>query len=322
MTIGSHLTEFHGLPAFTFPDADESSAHAASLPAPESVAWRVAVDSYDSREPWQDAFARFLAAVDTRQVRALVIGAWSEAYETGPDKVIEAVVAARDRLPALRGLFLGDIVMEEAEISWIVQGDVSPLLNAFPALEEFGVRGGNGLVFPAVRHERLRSLTVESGGLPAEVVRGIAGSDLPALETLDLWLGTSEYGGDADVADLEPFFAGDRLPSLTHLGLRNSEIQDDVCRALASAPVVARLRVLDVSMGVLTDDGATALLSGQPLTHLKVLDLNHNYLSAELRTRLLETLEPAGVRVDADRGNADADEEEDGTVWRFVAVGE
>lgn len=139
---------------------------------------------------------------------------------------------------------------------------------------------------------------------------------------LDLWLGTSEYGGDADVSDLEPFFAGDRLPSLIRLGLRNSEIQDDVCRALASAPVVARLEDLDISMGVLTDDGATALLSGQPLTHLKKLDLHHNYLSSALRTRLLETLEPAGVQVDAGQGDAESDEEDDGTVWRFVAVGE
>ena len=323
MTIGSHLEEFHGLPAFTFPDAtDGSAAPADPLPAPESVAWRIAVEAYDSEEEWQDAFARFLKAVDTRRVRALVVGAWSDVYDTAPDEVITALVAAREQLPALRGLFLGDIVMEECEISWIVQGDVSPLLNAFPALEEFGVRGGNGLVFPAVRHDRLRSLTVETGGLPAEAVRGIAGSDLPALDTLDLWLGTSEYGGDADVSDLEPFFGGERLPRLTRLGLRNSEIQDDVCRALASAPVVARLETLDVSMGVLTDDGVTALLSGQPLTHLKTLDLHHNYLSPALRTRLVATLEPAGVRVDAGQGDAESDEEEDGTVWRFVAVGE
>ncbi|MEU8790772.1 STM4015 family protein [Streptomyces sp. NPDC048643] len=321
MTIGSHLKEFHGLPAFTFPGTDGSSSGAAPLPAPESVAWRIAVDAYDSQEEWQDAFARFLAAVDTRQVRALIVGAWSEVYDTAPDAVIEALVAARDQLPALRGLFLGDIVMEECEISWIVQGDVTPLLQAFPALEQFGVRGGNQLVFPAVRHERLRSLIVETGGMPVEAVRGIAGSDLPALVALDLWLGTSEYGGDAAVSDLEPIFAGDRLPSLIRLGLRNSEIQDDVCRALASAPVVARLEDLDVSMGVLTDDGATALLSGQPLTHLKKLDLHHNYLSSALRTRLLETLEPAGVQVDAGQGDAESDEE-DGTVWRFVAVGE
>ncbi|MET8132958.1 STM4015 family protein [Streptomyces sp. NPDC005251] len=322
MTVHSHLKEFYGLPAFTFPGADDKSPRATSLPAPEAVAWRIAVDAYESEEQWEDAFARFLAAVDTQQVRALIIGAWSDVYDTSPDSVIAALVAARDRLPALRGLFLADIVGEECEISWIVQGDVSPLLGAFPALEEFGVRGGNQLVFPAVRHEQLRTLTVETGGMPVEAVRGIAGSDLPALLTLDLWLGTSEYGGDADVADLEPFFAGTRLPGLIRLGLRNSEIQDGICTALASAPVVARLQYLDLSMGVLTDDGATALLSGQPLTHLKTLDLHHNYLSTAVRTRLLETLEPAGVLVDVDQDDAESEEEEDGTVWRFVAVGE
>jgi len=322
MTLGSHLQKFHGLPAFAFPDAGDTPADASAFPSPESVAWRLSVDSYDSKEEWPDAFARFLETVDTRQVRALIVGAWSDAYDSGPDEIIKALVAARDRLPALRGVFLGDMLSEECEISWINQGDVTPLLEAFPDLEEFGVRGGSELAFPAVRHERLRSLTVETGGLPVEVVRGIAASDLPALVELDLWLGTSEYGGDADVADLEPFFAGTRLPSLKHLALRNSEIQDAVCTALASAPVVARLEVLDVSLGVLTDDGATALLTGQPLTHLKKLDLHHNYLSDALRTRLLETLEPAGVEVDARADDADSDEEEDGTVWRFVAVGE
>lgn len=322
MTIGSHLQEFHGLPAFTFPQAADEPLRVSALPSPESVAWRVAVDSYESEESWPDAFARFLDAVDTTRVRALVVGAWSDVYDNAPTEVVEALVAARDRLPELRAIFLADIVMEECEISWIVQGDVSPVLDAFPLLEEFGVRGGNQLVFPVVRHERLRRLTVETGGMPAEAVRGVAGSDLPALVHLDLWLGTSEYGGDCEAGDLEPFFAGSRLPALKHLALRNSEIQDVICSSLASAPVVARLDVLDVSMGVLTDDGATALLSGQPLTHLKSLDLHHNYLSAAVRSRLLETLEPHGVQVHADQDDADSDEEEDGTVWRFVAVGE
>ncbi|MFI1408668.1 STM4015 family protein [Streptomyces sp. NPDC020707] len=322
MTIGDHLTEFHGLPAFNFPGVDEPTPDASSLPSPESVAWHIAVNAYDSDEQWEAAFGRFMAAVDTERVRAIVVGAWSDVYDSAPDEVIKTLVAARDRLPALRGLFVGDIVMEEAEISWITQGDMAPLLEAFPDLEEFGVRGGNGLAFPAARHERLRKLTVESGGLPAQVVRAIAASDLPALVDLDLWLGTSEYGGDCDIADLEPFFAGTRLPALTRLALRNSEIQDAICSALASAPVVARLEELDVSMGVLTDDGATALLTGQPLTHLEVLDLHHNYLSPALRTRLLETLEPAGVEVDVDADDAEADEDDDGEVWRFVAVGE
>ncbi|MDX2552315.1 MULTISPECIES: STM4015 family protein [Streptomyces] len=322
MTIGSHLEEFHGLPVHRFPKSVKSPQGAGHLPAPESVAWSIAVESYDSDESWEEAFARFLASVGTEKVRALVVGAWSDAYDHGPEEIVAALVAAKDRLPSLRALFLGDIVGEECEISWINQGDVSPLLDAFPELEEFGVRGGQGLGFPALRHERLRTLTIETGGLPVDVVRGVAGSDLPALVELDLWLGTPEYGGDCEVADLAPILAGTRLPALKHLALRNSEMQDDVCAALASAPVVARLDVLDVSMGVLTDDGATALLTGQPLTHLTTLDLHHNYLSPALRDRLRDSLEAEGVQVDVDADDAESDEEEDGTVWRFVAVGE
>ncbi|MER6443504.1 leucine-rich repeat domain-containing protein, partial [Streptomyces sp. NPDC001185] len=214
MRIRSHLQEFHGLPVFTFPDAADEPLDTTALPSPETVAWRMAVDSDDADESWPEAFARFLAAVDTKAVRALVVGAWSNADDNGPAEVIEALVAARDRLPELRAIFLADIVMEECEISWIVQGDVSPLLEAFPLLEEFGIRGGNQLDFPAVRHDRLRRLTVETGGMPADVVRGIADSDLPALVHLDLWLGTSEYGAGYELDDLEPFFAGTRLPAL------------------------------------------------------------------------------------------------------------
>ncbi|WP_055494059.1 STM4015 family protein [Streptomyces sp. TP-A0356] len=318
MTIGDHLQELYGLPAFVFPGPDEKRP----LPEPDSVAWRITSDVYDADEDWEDAFARFCSAVDTTRVRALIVGAWQEAYDTDPSAVIEALVAARDRLPDLRALFLGDMVMEECEISWINQTDVTGLLAGFPRLEEFGVRGGSGLRFPAIRHDELRSLTVQTGGLPVDVVRGIGASELPALVHLDLWLGTSWYGADCEVPDLEPILSGTRLPSLRHLALRNSEIQDDVAAALASAPVLARLDVLDLSMGTLSDEGAVALLGGQPLTHLKKLDLHHHYLSEPVQQRIRQTLEPAGVELNLDRDDADEDEDDDGTVHRYVAVGE
>lgn len=317
MSYATHLVSLHGLPAYTFPGPDGRTD---DLPDPHGFAWRITSDVYDADEDWTDAFARFCAAVDTTRVRALIVGAWQEAYETEPTAVIEALVEARDRFPALRALFVGDMESEECEISWINQTDVTPLLAAYPALEEFGVRGGSGLEFPAVSHGALRRLVLEAGGLRAEVVRGVGGSDLPALEHLDLWLGTPDYGGDSEAADLAPILSGARLPRLRHLALRNSEMQDTVAAAVASAPVVARLEVLDLSMGVLTDEGAAALLGGQPLTHLKKLDLHHHYLTEPLQDRLRQTL--AGVELDLDRDGAEEDAEDDGTVWRYVAVGE
>lgn len=320
MTIGDHLDALHRLPAYDFPGPN---APKDGLPEADGVAWRVTSDVYDADEDWVAAFTRFCETVETHRVRALIVGAWQEAYDSGPTGVIEALVAAKDRFPALRALFVGDMVMEECEISWIQQTDVTPLLAAYPQLEEFGVRGGTGLRFPALTHASLRRLTMETGGLPAEVVRGVSASDLPALVHLDLWLGTSDYGGDSEVADLEGILSGARLPSLRELALRNSEMQDEVATAVAAAPVVARLEVLDLSMGVLTDDGAAALLAGQPLTHLKKLDLHHHYLSEPVQERLRQSLETAGVEVDLDRADADEDEDEDdGTVWRYVSVGE
>ncbi|MFD9389317.1 STM4015 family protein [Streptomyces sp. NPDC060000] len=319
MTVNEHLHTLYRLPAHTFPGPGDRTA---DLADPEAVAWRVTSDVYDADEDWTKAFARFCSAVDTTRVKALIVGAWQEAYDTDPSDVIEALVAARDRFPALRAVFLGDMVGEECEISWINQTDVTPLLAAFPALEELGVRGGSGLGFPAVSHYALRKLVIETGGLPAEGVRGVGASDLPALVHLDLWLGTPEYGGDSEIADLEPILSGARLPSLRHLALRNSENQDAVAAAVASAPVVARLEVLDLSMGVLTDEGAAALLGGQPLTHLKKLDLHYHYLSESLQERIRRTVETAGVEVDLDRDDAEEDSDDDGTPWRYVAVGE
>ncbi|WP_280400573.1 STM4015 family protein [Nocardia carnea] len=318
------LTEFGGLPVFDFPDSPDDPVLAGTIPADaESVAWRVAGPGFEVEVPWPEHFARFCEHVDTTRVRAFVAGSWGDLadgeHDTS-DLVIEAMVAARDRFPALRAIFLGDIEPEEAEISWIRQGPVSALLAAFPDLTEFVVRGSDELSFAPIRHERLEKLTMQAGGLPGAVVRDIAACDFPALTHLDLWLGTPHYLGDATIADLAPILTGDRLPGLKYLALRNSDIQDDICAALATAPVVARLDTLDVSMGVLTDTGAAALLAGQPLTHLKTLDMHHNYLSPELCARLRETLEPA-VSLDLDPDDAES-YTYDGEVHRYISVSE
>ncbi|MFF8275679.1 STM4015 family protein [Streptomyces lateritius] len=319
MTISGHLQELNGLPVFDFPDSDA----AVELPDAASVAWRVSTPTYcdPGQEQWEQAFARFLATVDTARVRALVVGGWDEAYDTSSAQIVTALIAANNRLTGLRAIFLGDMGFEDCEISWIQQSDVTPLLTAYPQLQEFGVRGGSELAFPAIHHSGLRTLVVESGGLGAGVVRGVVGSDLPSLENLELWLGTDEYGGDSTVGDLEPLLAGTGFPALRRLGLRNSVIQDEIAAAVASAPVVARLERLDLSMGVLTDEGAAALLAGQPLTHLAHLDLSHHYLSAEMSERVVDALAPHGVTVDV--GDAQEPEDDgDGEIYRYVAVAE
>ncbi|MFE4652438.1 STM4015 family protein [Streptomyces sp. NPDC056707] len=291
-----HLHELLGLPAVDFQHATgEAPAQAA-----DAAAWRISVDPYDdeSEMTWGEAFQAFLGAVDPGGVRALIIGQWGEATDETSSYPIGLVIAAADRLTSLEAIFVGDMTREENEISWIEQCDVTALLTAFPALLELGVRGGTDLTFSPSKHDRLRSLTIETGGLPVGVIHGILDSELPALERLDLWLGVSEYGGDADVMDLAPLLSGSRFPRLHHLGLRNSELQNEIARAVASAPVVAQLRTLDLSNGTLGDEGAAALLEGQPLTHLDRLDLHHHFLTEPMERRIKEALEPHGVQVD------------------------
>ncbi|MGW7198556.1 STM4015 family protein [Streptomyces chryseus] len=312
-----HLQELLGLPAVDFRPDDPATA----LPAADAAAWRISVDPYEDEDgTWEERFDAFLKAVDPERVRALIIGQWGESYEADSTYPVGLVLAAADRLTSLEAVFVGDITQEEAEISWIEQSDVTGLLDAFPGLLEFGVRGGQGLRFPPVRHERLRSLVLESGGLPAEVVRGVTGSELPSLDHLDLWLGVSEYGGDTEIADLAPLLSGTRFPGLRHLGLRNSEIQNEIAAAVASAPVVVRLDTLDLSNGTLGDEGAAALLEGQPLTHLEHLDLHHHFLSEEMERRMADALEPYGVAVDLSNRLEPWDNR--GAEGRYTAVAE
>ncbi|MBP0449253.1 STM4015 family protein [Kitasatospora sp. RG8] len=317
MTVGKHVEQFHGLPVLAFVPAVEEGA---ALPDPAAVAWKIGVE-YDSPMSFVQQWQRFLDTVDTERVTAVVVGEWSV---DGPDSFagpLAAVLAAAGRLPALRALFIGDITYEESEISWIDMVDVTPVLTTFPQLEELVVRGasgetveGEGVSLKPLRHDRLRALRFESGGLPAAVLRAVAESEFPALERLEFWLGVEMYGGDSTPADYAPFLDGSRFPALRHLGLQDSEAQDDIAAAVAHAPVVARLESLNLSMGVLTDKGADALLEGQPLTHLKALDLHHHYLTEAAQQRLRQAL--PGVALDlSEPGNPDDQ-------WRYVAVAE
>jgi hypothetical protein len=162
LSINEHADEFAGLPVRDFdPEA--------GIEDPEETIYRLAVD-YDSEDPLSVLLARFLEDPDASRVPGLIIGAW-QADDSGASSgpIVEALVAAREALPNLRALFLGDITSEENEISWVQQSDVTALFDAYPNLEHFRVRGGMGLVIGKLRQENLRSLVIESGGLDGEI---------------------------------------------------------------------------------------------------------------------------------------------------------
>ncbi|MFC7531903.1 STM4015 family protein [Actinoplanes sp. GCM10030250] len=306
MGIYDFVTTFAGLPVVALED-DERPAD------PAAVAWRIDMEDFEaSREEFEAAFDKLLEVAGPGGPTALIIAEWGSAYDTPPP--LDLLVRHAERLSGLRALFLGELSGEQCEISWINQTDVTPVLEAFPALERLWIRGGQGLALKPVRHEGLRELVIQTGGLPAEVIRAVGACELPHLTHLELWLGVDQYGGDARADDLAPILAGRSLPALTHLGLRNAEIAEEVAAAVAAAPVVARLTSLDLSLGVLGDTGAETLLAGQPLTHLTSLNLSHHFMSPEMAQRVVDEL--PGVAVDV----SDQQREEE---WgRYTAVSE
>lgn len=310
MSISTHVDTFAGK---TVLDWDSN----VGILDPDRFIYRISVE-YGDEEEWTDVFAEFLDDPGASATTALVVGAWDFENQTREEveRIIEALVAAREQLPNLTALFLGDITFEENEISWIQQSDVAPLFEAYPQLEQFRVRGGEGLHFGRLHHERLQSLIVETGGLSREVVQDILNSHVPALTHLELWLGDENYGATTTVADLEPLFSGQLFPQLRYLGLRDSQISNEIAQRLSQSPLLDRIRVLDLSLGLLDDEGAQFLLDCPAVHKLEKLDIHHHYCSQEMVAQL-ETLD-----IELDASDRQESEEDDGEVYRYIAVSE
>lgn len=256
---------------------------------------------------------RFLAAADLSRLDALVLGNWTDSYEQSPESLLNLLIVHAPQLTQLKALFVGDITYQECEISWITQGDYTALLAAFPQLEKLRIRGSRDLQLPATTHAGLRELTIECGGLPRSVLQSLAASQFPALTHLELWLGTDNYGWDADITDVEAVVTALRTPHLRHLGLRDAEIADEVAQWLRTQEAwLPQLHTLDLSLGVLTDTGAEHLLHIPALAGLQRLDLSHHYLRPEWQERLRTSI-PNVVLDDPQ----DPDDD-----YPYVAVGE
>ena len=310
--ISENLTTFKGLKVLDWENDAET-------PDFKRLVYRVRVgyDEVHEGVGIADKLASLLDAKGSEQMQSLVIGSWhGDDPSRDSSELIELLVSARQRLPALRNLFIGDITSEENEISWIMQSDVSPLLGAYPNLEHLTVRGAGGLTFGRIAHERLRELIVQSGGLSPDVIHEITSAKLPSLEHLELWLGEPNYGGDATVEDLAPLLPGNLFPKLRYLGLKDSVIQDEIAGVMALAPVLNQLEVLDLSMGSLGDEGAKSLLASPLIRKLKMLDLHHHFMSKAVA----EQFKRLGIEVDV--SDQQSPSEWGGEQHRFIAVSE
>lgn len=304
MTVSSNLTTFLNKKVQTYvPGSDPVN--------PAAVVYRVSVE-YDEETPVESKLDDLAASPIAGEIRELIIGQFVTDYGENSQELVQKLISLKDKFKNLAALFIGDMTYEECEISWINQSDMSPLLNAYPQLEHFQVRGGEELRFSNLQHDNLKTLIVETGGLHPAALKDIMTAKLPRLERLDIWLGSENYGFDSSVEDLRPVISGNLFPALRHLGLMDSEIQDEIAIAVCKSPILKQLDVLDLSMGTLGDEGALALLNCPDIKRLSYLNLRHHFMSDDMMARL----KALGININME----EQEKEDDG--YRYIDVSE
>ncbi len=275
---------------------------------------RIACD-YEETQTLEDYLALLAKEPGVEQITTLIFGVWmedGEANEVTPQKAIDFLVAHKDTFSGIEVLYIGDITSEENEMSWIAQGDMSAIWAAFPKLRTFTARGSDSLRLGKVKHDRLKKLVIQTGGMPTALAHEALAVNAP-LEHLELWLGIDDYGADTSVSDFSDLLNGTLFPDLKYLGLRNSDKVDELAEALASSKIIDRIKTLDLSMGILKDKGAIALRDSGKLEKLEKVDFSHHYMSDKVMKSM-----PKNVIVD-DQEEAD---EYDGEFYYNVVVGE
>lgn len=253
--------------------------------------------------------AAVLAQPSARFVREFALGeVWMQEDYEGPDQgvAIDAIAAA----PCAKTIRVIEVFGGDHDISG-VSLDASNLWKACPNLEEVTLFAGQ-LTVGNIDFPNGRKFAAQTGGLDKSDLECMTEANWPNLEDLEIWFGAEEYGANCDVEGLGPILRGEGLLKLKRLALKNSEFGDDICKALASAPITKQLEELDLTMGIIGDDGARALVGAKErLANLKTLSIA-GYFSDDVATAL-KGLAPT-VAVDV-RGEPDEE-------YRYVECGE
>ncbi|WP_198139190.1 HEAT repeat domain-containing protein [Crocosphaera chwakensis] len=223
-----------------------------------------------------EEFANLLTDSQASEIEALYCGLGSEGqYLFG--QYLEAICDAKDQLPNLKALFIGDDAQRQFRESYLDVFDIRPFLEAYPKLEVLQV-SGSFFVYPleceGFRHENLKTLIIETVDLSNYNLTQICNLDLPMLEYLEIWLGIKIYSIDNE---LDSLFLGKSFPNLKYLGLKSAGPADIIAEKIINSSLLDRLLILDLSMGCLTDEGANLLRNFPKIEKLHTLDISENY---------------------------------------------
>lgn len=238
----------------------------------------------DESDPMHVVLERFLRHPAGHFVRRLSLGLPpSEDTEWHMEDLAKALAAAGP-LPRLEVLDLSEPSEHMDQESWRRVGDIRCLWAAAPNLKELLLRGSSGsdggvaIKLAPIDAPHLERLVIFSGGLDEAAPKEIGAATWPSLTHLELMFGHDDYGCTSTVESLAGILSGKGLPKLAYLGLKNSEWETELIEAIAASAMLPRLKVLDLSMGILWRDGAAALVRhARAFEHLERFILDDNY---------------------------------------------
>ena len=191
-----------------------------------------------------------------------------------PRTVVETLARGPAR-PTLRKLILGDYRtrMPALDRLW-------PKLPGLRELELLGL----GIVIDklAVAVPRLARLRL-CCELDPTPLRAFADSIFPSLHTLELRLGGSDYFGQIEA--LAPVLSGRATPALERLAITGVSFGDALVAALASGPLIDRLRSLDLSDSIFAPFENSPIMLDRPGSRLSLRGSDHSPQAREALRR-------------------------------------
>ena len=303
------------IPGFTLTEEGDIIAGEAS----KKYACEYAYDDDDEDNNCEQLIKNIINDEELPNLNEIIIGLWGDAMDSEEiqiiiDGIVESQNKGEGKFSHIKSIFFGDMTYEDCEVSWIIQGDYSKLWAAMPNLEKFGVRGSQELELYDIKHEKLREFDIICGGLGSDVIESVKDAKLPALERLTLYIGIEDYGFDGDINDIKKLLDKSDFPNLKHLGLEDSEIQDEITEAVFNSKYISQIESLSLANGTLTDKGGQIILDKlKSYPNIKELNLHYNYLSEDMCEKLEELAEECGVKIDVD-DSQEADEY-NGELW-------
>ena len=209
-------------------------------------------------------------------------------FESGYSYVSQWLVNNQSAFPNVQSIRIPDKSVEELHFFSI--GDVTTALQNLHSVKHWMLSGSDFKISPFSNHNLLSIVLISCGNLSADTIKNLCMSNLTSLNHLELWIGEMHNWSSDNLAHLLSPEENGQFPMLQYLGLRNGERISQLCDAIVQSSIAKRVRVIDLSLGLLNDTGTSILLKlGDPeFQSLEVLDIHHNSISDTSITQKLQ----------------------------------